>query len=467
MVLVRRVAVAALALGALPSPSLRAEEIEVDAAALVRDYRSIVEDYRRYAPRSAVSRAIVVEAARWDVDQARLAATLSAMRPPAESTVVRLDKVEGETGARREERTVAEAFGDERDRQYDIESRGGSRERVESSPRRSLGVWRPGSRDAHDRLRAEVPSRPTGACLIETDAQGCADLLKAAALLHTAVGARTQDEGDAVRATRHRAIAAWLLWHLPRRAEDDGFVRDWLVAAIDASRSGGALAWAYRLGRLATERFPGDPYLLLWTARSGEALASLCYEEDGTPLVGDDCLDFPVEVDRPQPPPISLSAARPPDRRTLLRETEADLEALVRVDPDDAEVRLRLGRALANRGREDEARRALTWVVEQDADSGRVALAHLLLGRLAETRGDDVAALEHASAAFATAPRSQAARMALVVARLEAGDREGARALVTEPGDGSGRDLWPDFLVGRAIPFDAPLAALHARVRLP
>jgi len=465
--MVRRAAVTALALGALLSPPARAEEIEVDAAALVRDYRSIVEDYRRYAPRSAVSRAIVEEAARWDVDLARLAATLSAMRPPAKSTVVRLDAVDDETGARRDEGGGAEVFGDERGRQYDIESRGGSRERLESSPRRSLGVWRPGSRDANDRLRADVPARPTGACLIETDAQGCADLLKAAALLHTAVGARTQDEGDAVRATRHRAIAAWLLWPLPGRAADDGFVRDWLVAAIDASRSGGALAWARRLGRLATERFPGDLYLLLWTARSEEALASLCYQEDGTPLVGDDCLDFPVELERPQPPPISLSAARPPDRKALLRETEADLEALLRVDTDDAEVRLRLGRALANRGREDEARRALTWVVDQAAESGLVALAHLLLGRLAGAQGDDVAALEHASAALAAAPRSQAARMAVVVARLEAGDRAGARALVAEPGDGSGRDLWPDFLVGRVVPSNAPLEALHARVRLP
>jgi Flp pilus assembly protein TadD len=160
-------------------------------------------------------------------------------------------------------------------------------------------------------------------------------------------------------------------------------------------------------------------------------------------------------------------AARPADRKAVLRETERDLEALARLRPDDPEVRLRYGRALAARGRDDQARRVLTPVAGEAAEDDFVALAHLLLGRLAEARGDSASALEQASAAFAAAPRSQTARMALAAARLAAGDRDGAAALVAEPGQGTGQELWPDFLVGPAGGSGAAFEALHARVRLP
>jgi tetratricopeptide (TPR) repeat protein len=474
MALIRCAGTAALALGSLLGTAARAQDVEVDAAELIRAYRSAAEDYRRHPPRSAASRALVAEAALWNVDVARLAATLAAMHPPSGTTVVRLGVQTAESGDQTPDtERVVEAFGDERELQRGIESRGEDRQRAQYAPRPAPSTQRLRAGDG-PHLAAELPADrggedggPRGACLVATDSRRCADLLKAAALLHTAVADLEQDRGGAARAQQHRVVAGWLLWHLPRKAEDEAFVRDWFVVAVDAARGRGALASARQLSRLALERFPEDPSLLLWAARSGEALASLCYEEDGTPLTGADCLEFTVALDGSQPPAMWPRAARLADRKAVLRETERDLEALARLRPDDPEVRLRYGRALAARGRDDQARRVLTPVAGQATEGDLVALTHLFLGRLAEARGDSASALEQASAAFAAAPRSQTARMALAAARLAAGDRDGAVALAAAPQQGTGQDLWPDFLVGPADGSGAAFEALHARVRLP
>jgi tetratricopeptide (TPR) repeat protein len=292
---------------------------------------------------------------------------------------------------------------------------------------------------------------PQGVCLIERFADKCADTLKAAALLHTDVATVELARGEPGRAAAHRAIAGWLLWHLPRRAEmaeDDAFVRDWLGAVDGLLRGAGSLSGARQLGQLGLQRFARDDALLLSTAAATEALATLCYEGDGTPLGGPDCFEIPVAFDAPQPGRPLLRDGRPLDR---------------------GEVHLRLGHVLWQRGRPQEAQRELRLVVDNATDTNQVALARLLLWRLAEARQDLQDALDQALAAQRAAPSSQSVRMALAHALLARGDREKALAVMAAlPNEPPGtRDPWAELLSGSTAPFAPARAALYARVRLP
>jgi tetratricopeptide (TPR) repeat protein len=293
--------------------------------------------------------------------------------------------------------------------------------------------------------------------------------LKAAALLHTDVATASLLRGDHERAAVHRAIAGWLLWHLPQDAQDDAFVREWVLAVNSLLLGDGSLSSARQLGQLGLLRFPNDAALLLSAARANEALATLCYAPEGNPFGGDDCDDTPIAFDMPQP-----ARPLPGNRQSLkqgdvVRETERLLRALAKELPADPEVHLRLGRVLAERARLDEAERELALVVTSSRDTNQVALAHLLLGRLAEARNDAQAALEHARAARTLAPRSQSARMALASALLASGERQGAAQLMADlPTTPNGvDDPWAEFLQGSMLRFVPARAALYGRVKLP
>jgi tetratricopeptide (TPR) repeat protein len=412
---------------------------------------------------------------------ARIAATLAAMPPPKADTTVRLDEGEGQParsagaagGARGGRMRTADTSLNNPYRNDDAFERTRTESGVKLTDReRSGDDMAAGSARVSATLaftpRPDVgPGR--GVCLVSIFAHDCAEMLKAAALLHTDVATVELARGARGAAAVHRSIAGWLLWHLPQEARDDAFVRDWLLAMSTLLLGEGSLSSARRLGEIGLDRSPDDAALLASTARATEALGNLCYGPGGQPVGGDDCADVPLSFDGRHPMREPLRGRELPRQADVLRETEKRLQMLLEERPADSEVRLRLGRALARRGRTEEAGRELAWVVESSRDTSEVALARLLLGRLAEAANDVPRALEHARAALAAAPRSQSARLALASALLAAGDRPGAiEALAdlpaTPPADD---DPWATFLQGKVAAFDPAREALYARVKLP
>lgn len=394
----------------------RAEEVTLDGTELVRGYQGFIERYRRTDPAShPLGGDLVRQAAGWGLDLARLTAALAAMPPPSRSAVVRL----------------------------------GLPARLTAPPR---------------------TAGDAGACLIARSARDCAEALKAAALLHTDVATSHLSRGARQTAAVHLSIAGWLLWHLPQEAQDDAFVRDWLLAMSSLLLGEGSLSSARRLGEIGLRRFPNDAALLLAMARATEAMGSLCYEPGGKPVGGDDCAEVRLAFDGryPRPPLRARSVAR---RSHLLGETERRLRTLLEAQPASSEVHLRLGRVLAQRVQIEEAIRELGWVVENGQDPDERALAHLLLGRLAEARGDAPGAIHHAHAALAIAPRSQSGRLALASALLAAGDRraaaEAVSGLPSAPPPPTESDPWVRFLQGSLAAYTPARAALYARVALP
>ena len=452
----------------------RAGEVQLDGGELVKDYRDFIERYRRNDPAlSQAGRALVLQAAGWNLDMARMAATLAAMRPPTKDTVVRLEDEDpaatrsaGGHGGR------SSAMGAHSDTLRNDDAL----ERALTETRRRLAEEAGGAAPQREpRVTATLAAAPgettpsIGGCLISRFAQECADALKAAAVLHTDVATMELARGAHERAASHRAIAGWLLWHLPQLTQDDAFVRDWVLAVDGLLLSDGSLSSARQLGQLGLARFPNDGALLFSTARATEALATLCYGPDGTAVGGDDCGEAPVSFDGLRPVRPKLRDSQAPRQGAVLRETERLLRAVVKERPTDPEVHLRLGRALARLGQAEEAETELLGVVTDSRDANEVALAHLLLGRLAESRKDVQGALEHARAALAKAPHSQSARMALASAQLAVGERRGAveamASLPTTPPEAD--DLWAEFLQGSMAHFAPARASLYDRVKLP
>lgn len=500
----QRVVLTILALGW--TGAARADE-PLDGRGLVNSYRDIVELYRRHdAADYAQRQALVLQAARWDLDLARLAATLAAMPPPDADILVRLGSGEGTTSEEasaspRTGRRAAMATSDPSGGDALEYARADSQSRLAANDLNGGGATPRRNRD-HAPLLAGVAAIPPslsngeegttgaeaaqpplpqggsqpaglrGGCLIARFATDCADALEAAALLHTDVATLELGRGRHERAASHRAIAGWLLWHLPQRvekAESETFAKDWLLAVSLLLRSDGSLSSARQLGQLGLARFPKDDALLLATATASQALTTLCYEADGTPIGGEDCLETPVAFDTSQPERPSLRQGQRLDQGRVLREAERLLRTLASQRPADPEVHLRFGHVLLRRGQAQEARRELRWVIDNASDTDQVALARLLLGRLAEVGRDVQGALEQARAARLAAPDSQSVRLALANALLAHGDRTGAvEALAGLPNTpAQAADLWAQFLLGSRARFIPARGALFSKVRLP
>ena len=484
-------------------PGLSRADEPLDGRELVKTYRDIIGHYRRHDPaHSAEGYAAVVEIARWDLNRVRLAAALAPMPPPDVTTLVRLDGTKGNvtssgngtsTGnpnwARRVAAEKARAplgnpnIDSTQAAILDARSRLAAEDKAADA---SGATSSPGAGEQEEVRRSATvaPMTPSagsapppttgvrGVCLIESFAEECANVLKAAALLHTDVATLELAQGQHARAATHRAIAGWLLWHLPRKAEtaeDDDFVRDWLLAVNVGLRGTGSLSSARQLGQLGLGRFPRDEALLLSTATAIEAHTTLCYEADGTPLGGDDCFEIPIAFDAPLPERPLLRNARPLDRGSVLRDAESALRMLATQRPEDPEVHLRLGHVLLQRGQAKEAQLELRLVIDNATDTGHLAIARLLLGRLAETGQDANGALEHARAAQGAVPSSQSARMALASALLAHGDRAAAVAVMAALPNGppGARDPWIEYLLGSTARYAPARAALYARVSLP
>jgi tetratricopeptide (TPR) repeat protein len=214
-------------------------------------------------------------------------------------------------------------------------------------------------------------------------------------------------------------------------------------------RSAVLIAWLLHIGgdvenlrphiTRSVDRFPDSPELLMALGVLQEAAAL-------PPLGG-----------RPGLAAISgLEAAAHTYRRVLA------------IAPGSVEAQLRLGYALLQLGRTDDARTALTSALQGASESRLAYLAALFLGRLEESKDRLPQALSRYRQARATAPKCQVAGFALCNA-LRLADQPAAAAdlarELAETGGSGCEDPWWTYQYGEAWRLEAELEALRLRVR--
>jgi predicted Zn-dependent protease len=120
-------------------------------------------------------------------------------------------------------------------------------------------------------------------------------------------------------------------------------------------------------------------------------------------------------------------------------------------DSTSEEARLRLGRVLSLRGKDEDARTELESVLQQTHDARIGYLAHLFLAQLAMRRNDATTAAGEYSAAIAADPASRAPYVGLSSLALLAGDEARARESIREwttRAPSSALDPWTTYRPG-------------------
>jgi hypothetical protein len=409
-----RATIVLLAIIPLTQASWAAEE-----PTTLRGYLALVERYRTHDPsRTAAGREALQEIVRWDLGEARWSLTQAG----------RLS----DTYGRR-----VQAAGDEEEI-----ATGGP---LKTSHRPSA-----------------VPGGATPV-LSESEAAFCA-----AALLHTEVSVLELRSGHRALARFHREMAWQLLCWLPRSPASLAFQRKWVVAVSSLLRADGSLDSARRLTLKGLERLPKDGPLLLAAAAASEAVATLCFEPEDVATWNAACVDSLAGRGRElQLTKRGLRPPRTPHRAAIEKQTRRFLRRVLAAQPNDPEVRLRMGHALAQLGQDEAAQRELRWVVLNASAPRHVALSHLLLAEIARGRQDALAEVEHARYALVAAPESQSARVALAAALLSRGDRDAAARTMAELPSrfDAPEDLWLKFLLGSPDAYAAARDVLYARVR--
>jgi tetratricopeptide (TPR) repeat protein len=150
----------------------------------------------------------------------------------------------------------------------------------------------------------------------------------------------------------------------------------------------------------------------------------------------------------------------------MARRAEERYREALEAQPELAEGRLRLGRLLARRERNEEAERELLWVADHTQAPHLRSLAHLFLADLWQKTGRAQPALAHYQEAIRQAPHSRAAFVALTHALLGLGHHAAAReaaVLATRAGASGAQDPWLDYHF-RAWATGPALAALRQRL---
>jgi VWFA-related protein len=290
---------------------------------------------------------------------------------------------------------------------------------------------------------------------IRVDPESQTAAVDSALLLTEAAFLRVGDEEDALEAARH------LLDLAGDSGEARTRMRRWalLVSShfLDQSRLEFARRWAEEARRLDGT----DPAALLALGIVSEMEATL--GDARHPL-------RPVSARRREATPAgseSLPAfLGQAERERKAREAEDLFAAAIAKEPSRAEARLRHGRLLARRGRVAEASQDLEWVVVHGQDVQMRAVAHLLLARQDDARGETDAALRHYAAAWELAPHSLSASVGRSELLSRSGrQREAAQvvtgALSSSSSGGETIDPWLAYHLGfRAATADG-LASLR------
>jgi tetratricopeptide (TPR) repeat protein len=331
-----------------------------------------------------------------------------------------------------------------------------------------IARYRSGDAEAPSTL-ASWPPAEVGRLARDLD---CFDRSKceAAAVLQLESAARSFQRGRLASAAAQGATGGEIVARLADRSpgrvarETSEFLFRWFLAAGNLSQGYGLHADAFALYTAALDVRPTGASAVL--ARATAIEASVLPDGFGGVLLSEDVLR-PLLGYMPGQPVASGLDERVGDPAStdhvrglwvLAREYRAVLDA----DATSDEARLRLGRVLADGGHRDEARAEL-----QRAAAGRdpfvVGLAHLCLGRLAETPEE---AARWYRAATDDDPSLRPAWLGLSEAAWRMHDRAGARTALEHAfaDDDSRLTSWVEYHFGRGRGFPEALAALRARV---
>jgi tetratricopeptide (TPR) repeat protein len=279
-----------------------------------------------------------------------------------------------------------------------------------------------------------------------------ADLIAAAAALHTEVALRPRVPATVEMVEVHLGIAASIV--------DDGVPlisirngppaakaivvhhvtpelrRLWYVAAVTAMQRLGRVARAEAMLERARDLLPADAELLRLSGITDEVRASQRV--------------LPIQPD---------------DRQAALTRAEGHLRASLALAPDQSETKLRLGRVLQQRDSLPEARELLTSAARGD-DPRQAYLASLFLGRLEDGAGEPASAADWYYKAAARMPSAQVARLAASELRYRAGDRRiAADDLRSAIGVRDADDPWWLYFYGEPWRVDPLLDALREMSR--
>jgi hypothetical protein len=290
-----------------------------------------------------------------------------------------------------------------------------------------------------------------------------------AAVLHLEAAAScfesTRLEDATAQVAAGRGIVDRLREPAPSRGPNTSeFLYRWHIAAAYLQQAYAYHADAFESYTAALWIRPGDPLARLGRATSVEA--SVLPDGFGGVLPGAGSL---VQLIGYAPGRSASGREQQVDGPTgpyfapLLWFLAKEYRAVVEAGVAEAEARLRLGRALAARGARDEAVAELLKVAEQAPGAYERALAHLCLGRLAQTAPDAARAYRAATEAD---PLLRQAWLGRSEAAWRMRDAEAARVALERAFVGNDERLtsWVVYHLGRGHAFPGALAALRSRV---
>lgn len=278
-------------------------------------------------------------------------------------------------------------------------------------------------------------------------------IVKQCAVLHTdvLVVGREESSGpdvwsESYAGSLHLRTARKLVDTVWREGTDPEFVRSWYLSIASYLNATHEVLTQPVFLDEARAILPDEPELLMAAGAVHELLASGRAEAVGMPA--------------------NRRELSPRERLLLARNA---LSEALRLAPDLAEARIRLGRVLGELGRRKEARQTLSEV-----DPGLVGwrlgfVCHLLRGQQDEALGDDAAAAASYLAALDLAPAARSALLALSCLSRRAGRQAEALDCLDRMLAGTGNlagesDPWEDYYtasLGRRA--EVLLAAMRAR----
>jgi len=277
----------------------------------------------------------------------------------------------------------------------------------------------------------------------EAWADGLTRLVERGVILHTDIGvlaaeaASTHDVGHELsRTSLHCGFAMALVGSLARTSQGNRLILDWYRSVAGFLQLHREVASAPLFAEQAVSLFPDDLFLLMSAGSIHEMLAS--------PTVQD--RDY--FTDSRLSPDIESASSH-------LRKAERFFRQALRLEPGQAEARVRLGRVLGGLNRHDEALAELRAVRPPDDDAFVSYFAWLFLGDEEASAGHRDLAREAYGRALGIAPTAQSGWLALSRLARRSGDRSGAieamrRAAELPAGGVDDRyDPWGDYNAGQ------------------
>jgi tetratricopeptide (TPR) repeat protein len=272
--------------------------------------------------------------------------------------------------------------------------------------------------------------------------------VEAAVLLHSDAALRAWQERKTELVTFHVNTAIRIVAWLHAALDAPGFTsdrinpsirrlshRNWFLAMAQTLTGLMEPSSSLRLLKLALERFPADAQFLCASGSAREGLAQVT--------------ELRLRLRRIASSREQLAAAADAARvEELRRAAERDYRRVLKLDPGCDEARLRLGRVLAQTGRNREAEKELRALLSSTDNVYLRYMGSLFLGRVLDSGRRLGEAAELYREAIRLQPECQACRVALAHALDRLGDQQQAEAVLmqflrgTQPKDEATDPWW-------------------------